>query len=310
MKKRSSNRLIDGWPRLINTNRVAWAAEIPIRMTHLSPACPLGYSSDYSSSLWPCSISLYNRQILPEGKAPYTALSKRHLWVADVPAFRQNTFGLLRDFSMKLSPPSNTCLFTIGHLSLEFDQFLKILVTHEIKALCDVRSRPGSVRFPQFNREPLEACLASEGIQYEFLGDTLGGRPSDPRAYHTDGIVNYEERRKANDFRAGVDRALELYAASNIALMCAEEDPLQCHRFLMICPALLDRGVTPSHLRRGGQLETQCEAEDRLLKLYDLAAFDSGSLFNSERDVALQDALRRQAHEFAFRASPEAIEYS
>jgi hypothetical protein len=91
--------------------------------------------------------------------------------------------------------------------------------------------------------------------------------------------------------------------------MCAEEDPLQCHRFLMIGPALLQRGVTPSHIRRGGELESQRVAEDRLLKLHDLAAFDSGSLFVFERDAALQDALRRQAREFAYRASPEAIEY-
>ena len=210
---------------------------------------------------------------------------------------------------MKPSPHSSPSLFTIGHSSLELDQFLRILIARDVKVLCDVRSRPGSFRFPQFNREPLEACLASAGIQYEFLGDTLGGRPSDPGAYHDDGIVNYEERRKAKDFRAGIDRALELYAASNIALMCAEEDPLQCHRFLMICPALLDRGATPVHIRRGGELESQRVAEDRLLKLHDLTAFDSGSLFISERDVALQDALRRQAQEFAFRASPEATEY-
>jgi uncharacterized protein (DUF488 family) len=210
---------------------------------------------------------------------------------------------------MKPPPLSNTSLFTAGHSSLELDGFLRMLLTHEIRIVCDVRSRPGSFRFPQFNREPLEACLASAEVLYEFFGETLGGRPSDPRAYNADGIVNYEERRKATDFRAGLDRVLELSLASNIALMCAEEDPLQCHRFLMICPALLDRGVTPSHIRRGGELESQREAEDRLLKLHDLAAFDSGSLFISERDVALQEALRRQAQEFAFRASPEAIEY-
>ncbi len=210
-----------------------------------------------------------------------------------------------------MKPPlhCNHSLFTVGHSSLELDVFLKFLVTHEIKIVCDVRSRPGSFRFPQFNREPLEACLASAAIRYEFLGETLGGRPSDPRAYHSDGIVNYEERRKGADFRKGIDRALELSSASNMVLMCAEEDPLQCHRFLMICPALLERGVTPVHIRRSGELESQCAAEDRLLKLHDLAAFDSGSLFISERDVAVQDALRRQAQEFAFRASPEANEY-
>jgi uncharacterized protein (DUF488 family) len=206
-------------------------------------------------------------------------------------------------------PTNSSKIFTIGHSSRDLGDFVVALANHEIRIICDVRSRPGSFRFPQFNREPLEACLASARIQYEFLGETLGGRPPDPRAYDEDGIVNYEERRKAADFSAGIDRALELSRASNIALMCAEEDPLQCHRFLMICPALLERGVTPSHIRRGGELESQRQAEDRLLKLHDLAAFDSASLFVSERDAALEDALRLQAKEFAFRASPEAIEY-
>ncbi|MHB8500085.1 MAG: DUF488 domain-containing protein [Candidatus Acidiferrales bacterium] len=236
-------------------------------------------------------------------------LSRLRLALADFAAFRQNTCGPLSELPMMPTPPSNSSLFTVGHSSLELDEFLQQLITHKVKVVCDVRSRPGSLRFPQFNREPLEACLASAGIQYESLGEVLGGRPADPRAYHPDGLVSYEERRKAADFRAGIDRALELSRASNIALMCAEEDPLQCHRFLMICPALLERGVTPLHIRRGGELESQRDAEDRLLKLNDLAAFDSGSLFVSEREAALKDALRLQAKEFAFRASAEAIEY-
>jgi Protein of unknown function, DUF488 len=223
--------------------------------------------------------------------------------------FRQNTSLLYSE--CKVTPPHSKpgAIFTVGHSSLDLDDFVAILAGRGINIVCDVRSRPGSYRFPQFNRESLEACLAASKIQYEFLGEALGGRPSDPRAYYSDGIVNYEERRKAADFSAGMDRALELARASNIVLMCAEEDPLQCHRFLMVCPALLDRGVAPVHIRRGGELESQREAEDRLLKLHDLAAFDSGSLFVSERDTAVKDALRLQAKEFAFRASPEAIEY-
>lgn len=208
-------------------------------------------------------------------------------------------------------PPQipNPSLFTIGHSSLDLSDFVKLLTIHNVKAVGDVRSRPGSFRFPQFNRESLEACLASAEIRYEFFGESLGGRPSDPRAYHADGLVNYELRRQAEDFQTGIARAVELARVSTLALMCAEEDPLQCHRFLMICPALLERGVAPLHIRRGGELESQRAAEDRLLKLHDLAAFDSGSLFPGERDMAIRDALRLQAKEFAFRASVDALEY-
>lgn len=209
-----------------------------------------------------------------------------------------------------MTPPHTRphAIFTIGHSNLELPDFVAVLAQNGVRLVCDVRSRPGSFRFPQFNREPLEACLSASGIRYEFLGESLGGRPSDSRAYHADGLVNYEARRTFSDFHAGIATVIELLGVSSLALMCAEEDPLQCHRFLMIGPTLLERGVTPSHVRRGGVIESQKEAEDRLLGLHDLAGFDSGSLFVNERSTALQDAIRLQAKEFAFRASAESIE--
>jgi len=200
-------------------------------------------------------------------------------------------------------------LFTIGHSNHDLGDFLSVLINHGVQTLCDVRSRPGSFRFPQFNREPLEALLTSAGLRYEFFGEALGGRPADPRVYHADGRVDYAARRKSSEFAAGIDRLLELSRVTNAVLLCAEEDPLQCHRFLMICPALLERGVIPAHIRRGGILESQREAEDRLLELHGRTAFATGSLFVSERDSAIEEALRLQAREFAFRASPESIEY-
>jgi len=77
-------------------------------------------------------------------------------------------------------------LYTIGHSNLDLGDFLAVLVHHGVRTLCDVRSRPGSFRFPQFNREPLEAAAGLAKIQYQFLGDSLGGRPEDPRVYHAD----------------------------------------------------------------------------------------------------------------------------
>jgi uncharacterized protein (DUF488 family) len=199
-------------------------------------------------------------------------------------------------------------LFTIGHSNLELADFVSVLAGHGVQMVCDVRTRPGSFRHPQFNREALEGGLRAAGCKYEFLGESLGGRPSDPRVYRPDGHVDYALRRKSPDFLRGVERAIEFSRSQRIALMCAEEDPLQCHRFLMICPALIERGVAPVHIRRGGVLESQRDAEDRLLALNDLTAFTSGSLFVAERGPALEDALRRQAQEYAFRGSPEQME--
>jgi len=204
--------------------------------------------------------------------------------------------------------PASPVLFTVGHSNQALADFLSLLVKHGVKTLGDVRSRPGSFRFPQFNRESLESALAAADIRYEFLGAALGGRPTDARAYRADGSIDYARRRKAPDFIAGIDRLIELVRADSIAILCAEEDPLHCHRFLMICPALMQRGVTPQHIRRGGALETQRETEDRLLTQHGFQDVTSTSLFPSDRDSALEDALRRQAEEYAFRTSPESIE--
>jgi hypothetical protein len=224
------------------------------------------------------------------------------------PAFRQNTLGHGCHF-MNIHSDTANSLFTIGHSNLEIADFLAVLAAHGVRTLCDVRSRPASFRFPQFNRESLESGLASAGIRYEFFGESLGGRPADPRVYHEDGLVDYASRRRAADFAEGIDRALALSRTNATALMCAEEDPLECHRFLMICPALLERGVTPVHIRRGGALESQSDAEDRLLVLHGFDDVTSTSLFASGREDALRDALVLQSKDFAFRASPEAIEY-
>lgn len=205
-------------------------------------------------------------------------------------------------------PATTHTVFTIGHSNLELEEFLSLLSRHGVQMVCDVRSRPASFRFPQFNRDAFEANVRNAGYKYEFLGESLGGRPEDSRVYQSNGVVDYFIRRKARDFTDGVDRVVEISRTQSIAVMCAEEDPLHCHRFLMICPELLERGVMPVHIRRGGVLESQREAEDRLLALNDLTAFTSDSLFVTERSFALEDALRRQAQGHAFRMNPEQME--
>jgi len=210
---------------------------------------------------------------------------------------------------MSPSSTSSHRLFTIGHSNQEMSDLLGVLIRHEIHMVCDVRSRPGSFRFPQFNREPLMAQLATAKIIYQFFGDQFGGRPLDSQYYRSDGLVDYAARRKAPDFQEAMDRLLGAARSQNVVLMCAEEDPLHCHRFLLICPALVQRGIVPLHLRKGAAMETQRDAEDRLLQLHGFADVTSNSLFSQGRGAALEDALRLQSEQYGFRSSPEAIEY-
>lgn len=200
-------------------------------------------------------------------------------------------------------------IYTIGHSNLEPVEFLMALRKHQVGLVADVRSLPRSARFPQFSRENLEEGLREMGLRYEFLGEELGGRPADPKLYGANGVVNYRARRSCRDFQYGIERVVELAGETPLALMCAEEDPITCHRFLMVTPELLARGVSPVHIRRGGTLESQGEAEDRLLGAHQ-ADIAGATLFAEDRAAAIEDALLMQAEKCAYRADPQALEYS
>ena len=192
-------------------------------------------------------------------------------------------------------------LFTIGHSAAQLSVFLTALKESDVSLLIDVRSRPRSQRFPHFDQIELEEALRMTGFRYLFLGEELGGRPEDPKAYASDGIVDYGKWRKSHAFQSGIERVLKESADCALALMCAEEDPLHCHRFLMICPELVALGLKPLHIRKGGAIETQQEAEDRLLQQQHLGAAAVGSLFSSDRKSALETAYLAQAKQCAFR---------
>lgn len=201
-------------------------------------------------------------------------------------------------------------LFTIGHSNHELDVFLRLLRAAGATAVADVRSAPYSPRYPHYNREELERELSGCGLVYVFLGDLLGGRPQRPSLYDPDGRVNYERVRQTADFREGLDRlasALDWYTP---ALLCAEEDPLDCHRGLMITPALVERGLAPVHLRGDGSVETTAAMEQRLLAETGVGAGVLDGLFaaavpDEERRRLLAEAYRLRARRKAFRWRPE-----
>jgi uncharacterized protein (DUF488 family) len=195
-------------------------------------------------------------------------------------------------------------VFTIGHSNFDLGVFLGMLHSQCVELLIDVRSRPQSGRFPQFSQPGFQAAVEAVGFSYLFLGEELGGRPDDPDVYQQDGVVNYRRRRKSYAFGVGLERVLSEAESQSVALVCAEEDPLECHRFLMICPELVARGARPIHIRKGSKLETQEQAENRLLESNHLGAFAVSSLFPDARRDALEDAYERQAGKFAYRVDP------
>lgn len=204
-------------------------------------------------------------------------------------------------------------LFSVGHSNHDLVQFLHLLQQAGITAVADVRSSPYSQRLPHFNRPELERALGLHGIAYVFLGDLLGGRPESENLYDEEGRVDYENVRATEFFQRGLDRLIQGMERHTIAMLCAEEDPLDCHRGLMITPALVERGLAPLHLRRGGSIETTAQMVERLFAETGVGVGVVDGLFaemlsDEERRQYLAEAYRNRAQLRAFRTRDETNE--
>ncbi len=186
-------------------------------------------------------------------------------------------------------------IYTIGHSKHPIERFTALLQQHGIEALADVRSTPYSRFNPQFNREKLQAALAGAGIRYAFLGEELGARSKDPACYE-DGRVSYAKLAASELFRTGIDRLLTGMREHRIALMCAEREPLDCHRTILVARELEKSGVPVTHILDDGSLEPHRHALERLAADLEIVGTD---LFRSP-DELLEEAYEKQGARIAY----------
>ncbi len=186
-------------------------------------------------------------------------------------------------------------IFTIGHSSHDIAALIALLETHRVSIVGDVRSHPYSRFHPQFNRENLKYELENRNIKYCFWGNELGARSSDPTCY-VGGRIKYDLLAETVLFRKGVEQICNQATNARIALMCAEKDPIQCHRTILIARRLEEIGFDVQHIRSSGRLESQSEAIKRLtIEL----GIHEGHLFQSCDDV-IATAYAMQADRIAY----------
>jgi uncharacterized protein (DUF488 family) len=170
-------------------------------------------------------------------------------------------------------------LLTIGHSNLPADGFMALVKAAGITAIADVRAVPFSRRFPWFSGQKLAARLEGASIAYLPFGDVLGGRPREPALYR-DGVADYEKMAATMPFRAGLDRLGDAMGRFRLGLMCAEREPLDCHRCLLVGRALAERGIALGHILIDGTIEPHAATEDRLMG----GAGGSDDLFGGRAD--------------------------
>jgi uncharacterized protein (DUF488 family) len=162
-----------------------------------------------------------------------------------------------------------TNIWTIGHSNHDQESFVGLLKEHEIEFLVDVRSFPYSRYADHFNREEIDPALRTSGIRYVFMGEELGGRPTDEDHFDAEGRALYGLMASQASFLKGIDRLLEGARQGRLAIMCSCGKPDDCHRRLLVGKVLTERGVKLRHILPSG--ETKLENE--------VTIFSQASLF-------------------------------
>jgi uncharacterized protein (DUF488 family) len=150
-------------------------------------------------------------------------------------------------------------VLTIGYSQDGFEPFEERLALHGVQVLVDVRSAPYSKYQTDFRYGVIEALCLQAGLDYLFLGDKLGGKPTDPELL-TEGRPDYEKIAADTGFHEGLQQVVALSAEKTVCLMCGCERPMRCHRGKLIAPQLMGLGVDVRHIDRAGRSLTHDEA--------------------------------------------------
>ena len=189
-------------------------------------------------------------------------------------------------------------VYTIGHSNGTAERLVGLLIQHGVGTVSDVRSQPFSRFNPQFNREDLARVLKASGLEYLFLGHELGARSSNSACYR-DGRAQYSLIAKTPLFEQGIERLQAAMEDRRVAILCAEKEPLVCHRSILIGRYLHEKSFDVRHILEDGSLE---DHDALLLRLLALHGMQENHLFHT-RDELVAIAYEKQAEQIEFSAS-------
>lgn len=196
-------------------------------------------------------------------------------------------------------------IYTIGHSNHKIEKFIQLLQNHGIDCICDVRSTPYSRFAGQYNRENLKVILEKHNIRYLFFGEEFGARREEKNLL-TDGLVDFEKVAKSEKFLSGIIRIEDgIKKGYNIALMCSEKEPIECHRTILVSRNLNSKGIEVQHILSDGALKKHELIEYELIKKY-FNNINQFSLFDSEGSTdCLLEAYRKANYEIGYRKENE-----
>jgi uncharacterized protein (DUF488 family) len=198
---------------------------------------------------------------------------------------------------------NNRKIYTIGYTAFSSEAFIEQLVMRNITCLVDVRSNPNSAYYTEYNHDVLSTSLKRNGIYYRNYAREFGARQTNPKYFTAGGYLDFDKFGESIEFRDGVEKINKGMSKGYIfALMCAEKDPINCHRSIMVAKTLISMDFEVKHILSGGSEETQQDIEEQLVNKW-FKNKDQISIFEPIKSYheLLIEAYRLQNEEIGFR---------
>jgi uncharacterized protein (DUF488 family) len=160
-------------------------------------------------------------------------------------------------------------IYTVGHSTHTIEYFVELIKAFDISCIVDVRSVAASRFNPQYNKDAFSNYLKKQGVRYLHFEKEFGARQENPSVLDEENKVDFEKVRLQSSFSEGILRLEKgLDAGYNIALMCSESEPFDCHRFAMVAIGLEKVGFKVQHILKDKTLISNSDLEKELLKKY------------------------------------------
>ncbi len=195
-------------------------------------------------------------------------------------------------------------VYTIGYTSFEITSFIEVLKIYEINCIIDVRSMPYSQYYTMYNKEKLQRLLNTQNIIYRNYVEEFGARQTNAKYIGENGQVDFEKFRKSDLYKKGIEKVKKgMELNYKICLMCAETDPITCHRSILLSKGMQEAGIEVQHILKDKTIETQAKLEERLIQMY-FPENNQLSLFETERSEAelLEQAYKMQNKKIGYYA--------
>lgn len=187
------------------------------------------------------------------------------------------------------------CIYTIGYTAFSINEFIETIKNFGISCVIDVRSSPFSNYYTDYNKDTLERTLKEHNILYRNYANEFGARQTN-HAFYSGDIVDFDKFIKSTQFLEGVSKVKKgIERGYKFVLMCAEKDPIKCHRSIMLGKGFSENGFDVKHIVSKTEIESQRELEERLLEMYHQDRFQL-TLFGGEQSDSklLADAYKKQ----------------